>query len=422
MRPFLVAAVLLCLSVRASAGQVRVVDIAPAPYARIQDAVNAAQPGDVILVRSAPHDSLRIAGKGLAVVADVGVGVQEAGAIRITGLGARSLVVLSGITATGIPSTAIPELAHGLFADANAGAVLVQDCSLSGWSGVTSCERARSGAFVRASAAVSFTRCTLRGGAVSNLDAGVDVGQAPGLDCVGSANVTCDDADLLGGSLGAHCNTPNPGDGAWGGDGARLAGGWLFTSGSIFRGGTGGDVTGFPCTPFTLGGGGGDGLRAFVPSFCVRLDTSAFGGFGGLSCGLVGQGPMGQAVSGVSISNLPGTARRLGGSPLVRDDELATLTFRGVSGERVELAVALGQAVLQYDALQSGVRHVRAERWRTVGVVPASGTLTASFKLPNLSLADPGAILVTQARFIDPATSQVRLSNAHAIVEVDASY
>lgn len=413
----------------AFAGQVLVVGPAPAPYVRIQDAINAAQPGDIVLVKSSVHDSIRISDKPLALVADTGVTIQQAGAIRVSNLRAKGLVVLSGITATGVASVNLPDLASGLVADACAGAVLVQDCTLKGYTATNlGCMTAHAGAAVQNCAAVAFTRCTIRGGALANVDAGVSLTQGAGIDALAPVNISCDSVDARGGGSGLHCNTAYPGDGAWGGSGARFLGGSLFAAGSGFVGGPGGDVLGWPtgCVTLTQGGGGGHGFESVLPTSPAlfrRLDTIAQGLSGGNSCGgFMSQGPLGFATYGGIVSTIAGNARRLEGPALVRDDTLATLTFRGQAGEQVEIAVALNQAVHQFDPAQAGVLHVRNPRWRAVGDVPASGVLTSALRMPNLSPADPGAVFVVQARFVDPTTGQARLSNVHALVLVDASY
>ena len=61
-------------------------------------------------------------------------------------------------------------------------------------------------------------------------------------------------------------------------------------------------------------------------------------------------------------------------------------------------------------------------RWRPVGVIPPSGVLTRSYKLPDLPLADPGAIFIVQARFINTVSGAVQISNPHVLIEVDATY
>lgn len=418
----------ICLAPVSLAGQVRVVGPAPAPYPRIQDAINASLPGDVVLVKSVNHDSIRITEKSLTIVADTGVTVQQAGAIRITGSNARALVVLAGITATGIQSAAVPELANGLVAESSPGSILIQDCTLQGYSGTAaSCGPAGAGAAIQACSSVSFTRCTIRGGALSQLDA-IAFRQGVGIEASTLSNVSCDDVDSRGGSGGLHCNTSYPGDGAGGGNGAQFTSSSLFASGSGFVGGGGGHVAGWPgpCTPGTWGGFGGNGLQILQPLAPVALrflGTALTGMTGGSNCGgLISQGPIGGNVTGGQITSLTGTPRRLSGSRVVRDNELATLNFAGAANESVEIALSLGRAVHVYDASQKGVLHVPEPRWRAVGVVPAAGTFARTFKLPNLPPSDPGAVFVVQARFKDSITGLTRLSNAHVIVEVDATY
>lgn len=417
---------LILLSGTVSAGQVRVVGPSPAPYPRIQDAINAAQTGDVILVESSAHDSVRIAGKAVSIVADTGVTIQESGAIRITNLRPKMLVTLSGIHATGTGSGALPELSHGLFADACFGQILVQDCILDGFSGAPSaCGPAGAGASLFNSLGVSFTRCTIRGGSLTQVAANPGH-QGDGIDSTGPNLISCDDTDVRGGGSGLHCNTSYPGDGAWGGNGATLRAGSLFGSGSGFLGGLGGAAAGAPigCTPGTFGGGGGNGIQNPLPTNPVTvrvLSTLVNGQVGGISCGGP-QGPVGSAYSGLTATTIAGTPRRLVGPRVLRDDQLATFTFTGAPNERVEFAASLGSAIHAFDASRNGVLHVLGQRWSSVGTVPASGALSRSYKLPNLPLTDPGAVFVLQARFVDPVTGAVRLSNAHVLVEVDASY
>src|SRR5436190_3639408 len=66
-------------------GQVRVVAPVSAPYLSLQDAINAAANGDIILVKTGTYSSLRVDGKSVTVVAENGASVLVSSGAR-TGL------------------------------------------------------------------------------------------------------------------------------------------------------------------------------------------------------------------------------------------------------------------------------------------------------------------------------------------------
>src|SRR5437016_2892190 len=73
----------------ARAGNVLIVDSSGSgQYTDIQSAVDAAQEGDVVLVRTGTYFTFLVSNKELAVVGDAGANVQIVGAIRVHDLAA----------------------------------------------------------------------------------------------------------------------------------------------------------------------------------------------------------------------------------------------------------------------------------------------------------------------------------------------
>jgi hypothetical protein len=223
---------------------------------------------------------------------------------------------------------------------------------------------------------------------------------------------------------------------------------FIFASKSVFTGGAGGAASyydgGFGPT-CGVGGNGGHGIWGNNSTGVLRLlETTGVGAASGPAWphsypfnGACGQlvGCSGQPIyvtpqscvwpsngPPTAHSNLAGTARLLSGATLVRDTTPLSLTFTGVTGEVIELAVSATKPTFVDMPSQFGVLHIAQPQWRRVGGVPASGSLTLAFPLPNLKITNPGATWFMQARFIDATTGQVRLSNLHTVVEVDASY
>src|SRR5688572_11647178 len=188
-------------------------------YGEIQAAVDAAQPGDLILVRTGTYAGFVVDGKGLSIVADAGALVQVAGAVVIQNLPASGFVLLSGLKVAVPGSAAFSPPGLELLDDA--GFARLSDCEFRGAQG--------------ASNASNFSNCSLVGPG-SN-----------GVEIAGSARVLFQDCALIGGTGGTAFKKCK---GGTGGDG-------LFTQTSAvalydctIRGGTGGRASD------TLGDGG----------------------------------------------------------------------------------------------------------------------------------------------------------------------
>jgi hypothetical protein len=458
---FLSLALLPVLPGVAIAGQVRVVGPAPAPYQTVQDAVSSAQEDDIVLVKSGSYESCRTVGRSVTVIADTGANVQFNNAVRVIELPADKLVVLSGLNAHGTYSSSLYELRSGLHVEDSTGQVLVQDClfqsSTYNVPYVYGCERVSTmgGATVYNSSGVAFARCVLEGVSYPR-------NTAAGLLVLAPALVSCDSVIARGTDGGPGPTTTGIGCGSYGdaydgraglelnksyplvpGGPVPVGPGFVFAADTHTFGGLGGDSC--ACGGGLWGGGcfcpgrGGDGFRGSDPaSQLVLLANTGTPGLGGHTfqpgypeC--TATGPTGQPVftggswcfffhQATPASQLAGTARKLTGSTLVRDNQLASLTFSGVPGEIAELAVSTKAATNVYQPASAGMLHVPSPAWSRVGTVGGTGQLTKAFKMRDLPLSSPGATIVAQARFRNPTTGATRLSNAHVVVVVDKSY
>ncbi len=427
------------------AGQVLVVGAAPLQHHDLQDTIILAQPGDIVLVKAGTYESVRSVGRSVTIIADNGATPTLQGALRVIDSPATASIVLSGFLAAAPASAPIPEMLTGLYVRNALGQIVVQDCAFFGRPTLNA--SSSGAAIVSACAGLSIARSTF------NASPNGLANRAAGIYAAGGANIALDQSALYG-SPGIPAVQPPSSfdyDGCAGEPGIRCAGApnSLFVSGGMVVGGTGGrgGWGGGLCTWCGFGGTGGDGVFGNTANALVVLGASLVGGPGGAFdfncpgggiCGLGGPGAPGVAVyNGHLIYDcvqqvnhsfpfaqpltLAGASRSVSGSRIVRDTALATLTFQGVAGEVVEFTLGRQPSFTPILA-QSGVLHVDGNAWRRVGIVPSSGTLAKSFKLPDLPVSNPGATYFVQARFIDPSTGQTRLSNMHILVEVDASY
>lgn len=438
----------IALAAPALAGKVWVVGPGPGQQADLQNTILLAQDGDVIIVKSGTYESIRMAGKSVSIIAEVGALVQLPGSIRVTEIGADKSIVLSGLRARATYQAGFADGMCGLLVRNCAGALTVQDGAFTTPAVVHS---PPSGGSMYA--VVGVENCAALSIVRSSLLAGAHTG-SPGVWVRGNGSAVSLCQVQSEGARGrdGHIHPQNfYGDGIPGASGLIVWGqspssSTVFVSKSVFTGGAGGAAYfgGGLSTVCGYGGDGGHGIFGNnAPGVLRILECTAFGGAGGApwtgpfptgcpQCGGVpGQPiyttPYSTCSGAISVpptnhAIVPGTARLLSGETLVRDTALLSLTFTGVSGEIVELAISQKRPTFVDMPTQSGVLHIEQPGWRGVGTVPASGSLTRTFKLPNLKVTDPGATWFVQARFLDVTTGQRRLSNLHTVVEVDASY
>lgn len=450
MRTISLAFVALGLATPAFAGNVRVVGSGPGQIPSLQDAITLSQDGDVILVKTGTYNTIRANGRTMSIVADTGANVMINGAIRAIDIDADDTVVLSGLKASAIVSPGLPDLYAGLLVRHVLGQVVAQDCTFQ--SATATGVNGNGAITVEDCAGLAVARCGAIG-SLANL-----ANSTPGIIVRSGAFVSLDSVDAYGakGQNAPPAPTGLP-DGCDGLPGLDIrapnsgAASFIRAVGCLFVGGAGGNASievglGTFCG---YGGRGGSGAFGINPNGMLEVvSVIAAGGAGGLkdpTCPIGAFDPGGDGFPGLpywttgnqfghcicstgcfapamSLVQLAGVPRKVFGPALVRDDQALRLDFTGQPGEKVEIAVGRRNVMFANQPGNMGVLHIPFATWTKVGTLPASGHLQHGYPLPDLPLSNPGATYFVQARFIDPLTNQVRLSNLHTIVEVDSSY
>lgn len=379
----------------------------------LQPAVDAAAPADTLLVKAGNYHGFLVNQKGLSIVADAGAVVNVDGAIRVRKLLAGSVVVLSGLRATGEANAG--NLSYGLYLTNNAGAVRVDSCTLTGANFVSfSHNDGFDGVRCEGSSDVVFSRCILRGGiggAGWFGDPNQPVGTGGrGLDARAS-QVTLWDSTSDGGA-GQGFST----DAGHGGQGLRASNSSVvFASGSGIHGGSGGSGACGVC----YGGDGGHGLVTETNSQAYLLATQVQGGFQGFG-GFGLSGSPGAMQVGTGIQQLPGAARHLGAPNVGREGTSITLTLGGAPGDAVKLLVGPvpgAQLKLSWLGVLSLVDPFQVLELGTL----SGSTLTASYPLGILPSGVDARVRYLQPLFIDTA-GQRRLGPVLSLTILDASF
>ena len=144
------------------AGDVHVVDVTGAgDFPTVQQALNSALDGDVILVRPGSYPSFVVDDLDICIVADGGT--VTTGTVRARNLALGKTLVLDGIDAQGVPSSS-PSISRGAWFINCAGSIRAQHSSFqAGDSNSDSAEDGWDGARLENCLDVSFTDCLLAG-------------------------------------------------------------------------------------------------------------------------------------------------------------------------------------------------------------------------------------------------------------------
>ncbi len=414
-------AVLFTLSSSASAGVIQV-GAQPGAFAEIQPAVDAAQPGDLILVRTGTYAGFVVDGKPLSVVADAGALVVVSGSVVVQNLPAQGFVLLAGLKVA-IPGTAAPSQ-PGLILLDDSGFVRIAACEFRGAQGPSNAASSSncslvgpgaSGAEIAGCDRVLFQGSLLTGGTGGTAFDECQGGTGGAGLVTQTSAVALYDCEIRGGTGGlASDHIFDGGKGGTGGTACEVLGYGIFASGCTLRGGSGG---------YGLSGGdGGHGLFVAAGAQAHLLDNSIFAGSGVLGeNGAWGEDGFAQLGGGV-FQSYPGSARSFSAATLAPDASELEVTVVGEPGDHVWVAVAYGPGFAFVPELE-GVRTYQMPVWLTrsaTGVLPASGTLTLSVSLYDQLAAEPARHRFAQG-FVVSAGGDARLGSPLDIVTLDCA-
>lgn len=406
---------LLALSLSATAN-VFTVGGAGATHASVQDAVNASQAGDVVLVRAAFNQSVVVNGKSVAIVADAPGRLTWTGSLHVQNVPLGATVLISGF-ALGLSSF------QPVVISQNVGAVRFQDCSVLPIG--VALAPSPIGVTITTSADVAILRCDLYGGTATSTNGG------SGAMSIDGSTVAICGSNVHGGNGRAGSFDFSSGHASSGSSGytaiAASASTLVFES-SFVNGGNGGVGFNGVCgsLPTTQGGPGAPALVLSSGATARAIGGRTLGGRGGLggvnTCAQSPDGAHGVAVSAPvgAWSSILAPNRAFNAPRIVREGAPLTLDFNGAPDERVYLAVSPATAYLDSAEL-GGVVLVQAP-FRRVGYGPlnALGTLSLAPTTPNLPAGATNDFLHMQPVMQD-AFGGLHVGCAAIVVRVDST-
>ncbi len=386
-------------------------------FTDLPDAVAAASPGDVVLVRTGTYSTFTVDGLALTVTADRAASVQVRGTTRQSGVVVLNLAPGQCVVLRGLIVSAPVQTAARVVRDCQ-GAVLAEDCTLLGEE--LSAVFPRHAVRVRNSGSVTLVRCLAVGGTASPGTTQFDGGH--GLLVETGSTVHVYDCTLQGGD-GTFFEPLMIGDG---GDGGRVSdGSFLYASGSSFHGGDGGPGSSLCFIPDA--GDGGAGLRLLVAApHAELLDTLTQGGLGGpsptMACPPGADGPDLGVESG-SANLIPGVARTLSAAHPVREGELLTFDVHGLAGDLVVLGLSDGHQPAFLGGLEGTLVVAPATLTTFVfGTLPGSGQLSVVVTIPPVTGVEASLFFVQLAVATPTMPTDVRLGTGQALVLLDAAF
>jgi len=351
-----------------------------------------AGPGDVVLIRAgnyqpiSPFDPegfhevdfpVTIVGDGAGAVI---------GMFRVQNLAAGEEVVLRNLTFGGpiFPGAFFEKLGVRNCA----GAVVLEDCKATGITGTGSATAGLAAVDVRNSDAVTFTRCTLRGGAgitPSSPPFIVDAGPGGPAVLITDSKVAFHHCAVTGGAAGNDAIAPvvsKPG-----GDALRIfETSTIFVAGGSVTGGKGNDG-GDPGFPADAAGGDGLVLDGFFSLVRLVGVTPAGGAGGTLGDGSSAPSGEGQLVTAGAVETYGETARGTTMPALLAEGEATTLGISGAPGELGKIMVGIELVHAQLGG-KKGVFNLGGTYFGplVLGTIPPSGLLEVPVSFPRGTL------------------------------------
>lgn len=388
------------------------------PYASVQSAIAAAQVGDLVLLTQPVNENLTIS-YGVAIIADVPGRLTWVGVLRIQDVPLGETVLISGFNFGQALST--PIVLSG-----NAGSIRFQDCGLLPFGPPP--QPPLKGLDCTSSSDVAFLGCGLRG----QRGTGSPFNYVSGATAITltNSNVTFQNSDVGGGdgrdgSFGFQPSDAVPA--GRGGNAIVMSGGTLVLQSSTVHGGTGGKGANGSCSGFHPGAGarGGDGLVLTGGAVARAIGGRTLGGVGGLGgvnpCESAANGAHGIDVDagGGTWAKFEGVSRAFVAPRIVRVGAPLTLSFAGVTGERVFLASSPAAGYLDSAQLHGVLLPLPPFRRLEYGVLDALGGLSVTLTTPALD-AGQFDLLHLQPVMLDP-NGLFHLGCTRIVVRVAAS-
>jgi hypothetical protein len=404
------------------AGRVLVVSPTASPgvdFTNVQHAIDAADEGDTLLLRTGSYDSspapaFTIERKGLTLVADQDATVLLTSPLRVQYLSTCQQLCLRGFD---VAPSASPSFGEAVDFRGCSGNVWIEDCEFTAPANGLFAP-VGPGLHFEDCAQVNLARCTLTGASsYFGLMAGL-----PGLQSTHSS-VSLFECICNGGSGSSGFSQAD------GGDGVAIRGGFLYASGCVFRGGKGGPGlnNAGPSQPCSNGAAGGHGLNMIAEAPTVSTLACSFqpgaGGIAGVGAPGCASGSNGLGVqtSSGSYTLLAGSSHALTCSATCREGQAFTLTFQGQPGELAFLEFSGQQGFFYFPDFHGVLALDFPILTSFQGTLPASGTLVkSSGVITDIGVATQGITLYLQSAFYSAATG-IYQATPSATVLLDAS-
>ena len=286
----LVPFVLVALTLPAAADILIVDPSGAGNYFNIQPAVDAAEDGDTILIKTGTYqEAVVVDGKGLTLQADVGADVLIQGGLRIINSLPGQVNVVADLRVEGAAPYLFGVDTAGLFVEDNQGPVTARNCELIGapgnWTSTSGCSPVGSGdgftgaALLDSSGEIALIDCLVLGGAGDGYT--TNCYEVPGEDGGIGIHVRDSQVSLCGTTAAGGLGGPGGEYGGNGGDALFVAGPLAVVQSvnGTYTGADGGTAWDF--LPVESGDGG-DGLHADNGAFVQSFGDLHTGGARGL--------------------------------------------------------------------------------------------------------------------------------------------
>jgi hypothetical protein len=408
------------LALLSTGGAVHTVDDdSPADFTNIQAAIDAAAPGDLILVKTGGYAGFSLFAKSVDVIADSDALVQINGKVQIAALPVGSSTVLRGLQCT-VPKGRV------LVASNCLGSLWIDSCTLEGVLGDNTnpfVEGSPHGADFLQCSNVILTRNTLIGGfGTKTILGGMPVPGGSGVK-LRSSTAVINDCTAVGG------NAPPVFFESWhgtrGGDGILAQQSTLWVGGFTSFGGKGGDAD--EGSDFTCGdaGDGGSGVYLDAGSPACKLvlrDQVCTPGIQGQGlCGLPGKPgqPLTTKQFGPnpphSVTLMPGEERQFWANSPVRMGSNARFYFQGSPGDIALAAVSTSQLPLALPGQALPLLVADLGYILPLNAPTAQGFSITTLPVPVLGLPIEGLTLTVQCAVVEAETGQLQLAPGSAL-------